>query len=247
MSIELTLEYYKYLDSIKNTIGSLEHINPRNLLNNLKKYKSVLTYSVDLYVLYSILSHIVNHVYQEENYIIFHNKLEKLLYTLYQDHAPVYTLSCIYKYILNYSVYHNYTSYAYTLLKQDNTIVNKTDRTTDFARYLPITVAIYNKNVEMIKLLIKHGADINQQDNLGRTDLHVLYISLNDNMLDVLLSNEYVQINPHIKDYHGRDVLNSHPIYPFGLTEEKKIICVKRIQKYIDEEYDILDIKNALD
>ncbi len=66
----------------------------------------------------------------------------------------------------------------------------------------------YNDNVEMVKILLKRGANVNNQDSLGRTPLHILFGDIatgNMNMCDLLLNNG---ANYELTDINGKTPLD---------------------------------------
>ncbi len=54
----------------------------------------------------------------------------------------------------------------------------------------PIHRAAYNSNVEMLNLLIKHGANLEQKDEQGRTSLYFAAWNKADDIIKILLNND---------------------------------------------------------
>ncbi|EAY09531.1 hypothetical protein TVAG_102810 [Trichomonas vaginalis G3] len=65
--------------------------------------------------------------------------------------------------------------------------------------------SVENKNIEITKYLVLHGADINLQDKLGRTPLHYAVLKNNKELAAFLIS---YCADTNMKDNHGKTALD---------------------------------------
>jgi ankyrin repeat protein len=62
---------------------------------------------------------------------------------------------------------------------EENLDINIQDKDGD----TPLHIAVFLCNLDIIKILIKHGASINIKDKWGQTAIHRLYFCMNDNQI----------------------------------------------------------------
>lgn len=101
--------------------------------------------------------------------------------------------------------------------------------------YSPLIVAVYAKNKEMIKDLIKRGALLNLQDSKGDTALMYAIRSVHPDVLGLLLDSG---ADPYLKNNNKENVLtvaarlyDPHYTFPFCLLNGSHISMVKRLIK----------------
>lgn len=241
----LALESY-----IQDKIYNLSYIDLDNIIKTLEQYRDYMDYNSVFYTLLDII-YIINKYIDDmnykENYYLFYDKLKDFLINL-ECNIPVDHVikQDFIDYIIHYLVFYKHTSLAIKLLQSDKFIsnykhINSTQKHYTYAQITPLSLAIYYDYPDLIKLLIINKADINHQDEkTGLTDLHRLIIgSFYPYRLELFLQNKYIQYDPYIEDKNKITVIDYLEDLNDGLR--------KILQKYIDEDYNSLDIKNALD
>lgn len=99
-----------------------------------------------------------------------------------------------------------------TLLEQDLIVSDGSNLNILYydGKYFPLMMAVYSRNIEIIKLLIEFGVDLDLQNSEGNTALHSLLVDSNKqpkkikNITNILLDNG---ANPNIKNNKGNTPL----------------------------------------
>ena len=142
-------------------------------------------------------------------------------------------LECI-KILLN-------TDLSHTLRSPDGSIINfKTIR-----GRTPLMIAIILKRINIVKMLLEAGANLNVQDNDGLTVLH--YAVMNDDNLELIKLLLSYSPNRCLKDKRGLTpssyayLNDNHPLAPLNyLIGYKEFITLCK-------EYDEFPVKGAID
>jgi ankyrin repeat-rich membrane spanning protein len=100
-----------------------------------------------------------------------------------------------------------YTSMMKALLEHDPATTKKMINMTNKQNITPLDFAVGNDRVEIARMLIKHGADVNKEDSQGRTILFDM-TNCKNGVAFVKLILEH-DINIHHEDKHGNTAMRT--------------------------------------
>eukprot|EP00043_Microstomoeca_roanoka_P018469 m.198337 g.198337 ORF g.198337 m.198337 type:complete len:181 (+) comp16835_c0_seq14:112-654(+) len=72
----------------------------------------------------------------------------------------------------------------------------------------PLLVAVERRALDILSLLLEHGADINIADKYGNTPLHLAVQQDDSVLVHVLLHNDYSVANTNVRDEEGQTPLH---------------------------------------
>ena len=156
--------------------------------------------------------------------------------------------------IFHQLVWHNYYEAAEILLKKGiNPDIRggtgKGDYTESYIGVTPLHLACHNGNLEMVKLLLKYGADTTLVDNSGRNCFHFLASSYVSHIWcgvasnDKVASKQRMEIAPLLKcNINEKDKLGNIPL--LSLFNEYSLFPMFFLDIFIDIGADVTDVDN---
>ena len=95
----------------------------------------------------------------------------------------------------------------------------------------PLLLAVKNRNLELTRLLLSHGADINQLDSKGRTVLHHAVEQTDPNMDETGMEDLLIEYsaNPNMIDHRGGSALHYAFVKMGNFTQSSRIDPIESV------------------